>query len=298
VNIVRNPKREALVLDQIRASFTAEGPRAGVHLSDLLSPRRSFMQRAHPLPPTNAEVLYWLAGRGHEDALGRVAGLVITPQRFWFVEGDTIADECAPERLMEAISFRPDFEFGSLVPGEFKTRRSNLAEAGEEAVKYESYLEQLRGYSAIRRNNYALLLVLSLLEGRKNNDPKAKTEPALAVYDVFFTDEELEATRVWLEERRDAFVEALRAGNHTILPLCKDWMCGKQRRVVDQLAYCHNCDKTLEAPHDVRHTSTKTGAGHRVQPAVVRWEYEPSCKWYARCRPQDFDPTRGERATT
>lgn len=282
MKIERNPKRETLVLNQIRKSFTDEGPRTGVHLSDLLSPRRSYWSRVRPLDPTNSDVLYWLAGRGHEDALGRVAGLVVTEQKFWHPTSDI------PSTL--PISYRPDFTFNGLFPGEFKTRRWNLPEPGEEAIQFESYLEQLRGYCAIEGSNYGLLLVLSLLEGKNRNDPMSKSEPALAAYDVFFSDEELAGTREWLEERRDTFVTALMSRDHTTLPLCKDWMCGKPKKVIDQGAYCHKCEK--EVNHKPAHEHVI--AGH-VQPAVEHWEYEVRCKWYDVCRPQDVDPSRGER---
>jgi hypothetical protein len=38
---------------------------------------------------------------------------------------------------------------------------------------------------------------------------------------VFFTDAELDATRAWLEDRRDGFVEALEQADHAKLPLSR-----------------------------------------------------------------------------
>lgn len=270
-----------MILDQIRQTFVRDGEArnaGGLHLSDLLSPRKAFWARAMPLPPDDKDILYFVAGRGHEDAIGRVSGLVVTEQKVW-----QASTESPP------VSYRPDFTLNDLFPGEFKTRRANLAPSGEEAIVYESYLEQLRGYCAIQHEKYGVLIVLSLLEGRKAGEPKAPTEPALAVYDVFFTDEELAATRAWLEERRDELVSALRIGDPSPLPLCKAWMCGKPRKVQERGPFCLTCNKEFQTDYTARRHK------HEVQPAAVHWEYEPRCKWWKFCKPYSVDPERGPR---
>lgn len=308
MKVVRNPQREQWLMDQLRDSFGL-GDRDGdlSHMSDLLKPRQAYWQRVWPIAPTNAETLYWLAGRGHEDALGRVAGLlVVTDQR---------------ER--DRVTYRPDFTLFD-VPSEFKTRRANLAEPGQEVIVYENYLDQLRGYAALETQRRleageepmlaGNLLVLSLLEGR-SSDPLKPTEPVLAFYEVEFTLEELQAEHRLLIERRDQFegaligwsIEQLAAAvgdrmplahprAHVALPLCKDWMCGKPRKVVDARTHCQECDKDFYAVRYAdEHPKTKAGKGHHVTSEVAHWVYEPRCKWYRLCRPWETDVQRGER---
>lgn len=306
MNITRNAVREAALLAQIKASF-GDNVRDGIHLSDLLNPRRAYWGRVLPLAPSNSDVLYWTAGRGHEDVLGRIAGLQATPQRFW-----------------NGISFRPDWELPSLVvegeldPTEFKTRRSNLPDPGDEEVVFDSYLDQLRGYCAVRFQRRGNLVVLSLLEGR-GNDPLKPTEPVLAFYEVEFTEEELERERANLEDRRNQFeavvvaasIEALAAAVggrqpaldpalHKALPLCKAWMCGKPRKIVDAKPKCLTCDATkggreFETQWGIeKHQAGKSGAGHQVVNEQSHFEFEPRCKYYVFCRPQDTDKSRGQ----
>jgi hypothetical protein len=280
VKIARNAKIETRILDQIKVSFTSkdEERNATLHLSDLLNPRKAFWQRTMPLPLTTAEVLYFLAGRGHEDAFGRIAGMEPAEQRVWY-----------------GISYRPDFLMYKLVPGEFKTRRSNLAEPGEELVEYENYLEQLGGYCAVEDSQYGLLFVVSLLEGR-GRDPLKPTEPVLACYDVVFTPEELETRRQQLGERKVWLEAALKAAangvpdSHIALPLCKDWMCGKPLKVVDKVAFCRACKKEIN--HRAEHQHVQDGL---VEAEQIHWEYQARCKWHANCRPWEVDPTRGAR---
>lgn len=301
MRIERNPKREGLLLDAIRASF-ADSSRARqperIHLSDLLTPRKAYWQRVDPRPATDDECLYWVAGRGHEDALGRIAGLVV-----------------APEAEQDGVVYRPDFVWWG-VPAEFKTRRSNLAKPGEEALTYETYLNQLRGYCALRGVTTGTLVVLSLLEGRSAN-PMAPTRPELAVYEVTFDPAELEAERGLLSERRDFLVRALVAWSleqffaalggrpiddadrsarwyaQSALPLCPEWQCGRANKAVEKQPWCLDCRR--EFSNDSTAARHQAATRHTVRPAAVRWEYQPRCKWYEVCRPYVVDATRGAR---
>lgn len=297
MRVFRAPALERTLLDQIRASFGNDA-RDGIHLSDLLNPRRSYWQRVLPMSPTDHEIGYWVAGRAHEDALGRVAGLEAVEQRFFYVL--PAADAHA---ALVPISYRPDFNWlGQFA--EFKTRRANLAQPGEEAVVYDSYLDQLRGYCSIEGRTQARLIVFSLLEGERGN-PLNPTHPEFAVYNVEFTQQELDNELAQLHERRDAFeaellghaFESLGAAlggraphvEPSRLPLCKPFMCGKPRKIVDRAEFCETCGKAIT------HRAGDLRRSHDIRPEQAHWEYEPRCKWYAVCRPQDTDPTRGVR---
>lgn len=289
MKVTHNLDRTAALLTQMRNSFGLN-VRDGIHLSDLLNPRRSYWARVLPMPPTDDEVLYWTAGRGHEDALGRIAGLDSTPQQFYAVEGG------------EAISYRPDFTWQGL-KAEFKTRRANLAQEGEETVVYDSYLDQILGYCSIENERRATLIVFSLLEGR-SNDPLRPTHPEIRVYDVEFTQQELDNKREELLTRRADFERELVAHSMEQLAaaagdrlariersaqaLCKAWMCGKPTKVVDEPEFCRTCNKAItHRPGALRNS-------HDVTPKQAHWEYVARCKYYGFCRPQDVDPTRGQ----
>lgn len=278
MKIERNEQLTRSILDNIRASFST--PRTGVHLSDLLHVRKAYFERMDPRPLTDEECNYFVVGRGHEDALGRIAGLEITE-----------------EAVILGISLRPDFTlnlFGMLpdVPGEMKTRRRNLAKPGEEAEVYGSYLDQLRGYCALKEKTVGVLIVFSLLEGLSNRDPKNPTHPELACYVVTFTEEELLAERTRLTILRRMFEAAIEAREFSGLPLCEAWMCGRARKTVVQQGFCTTCG-ILAEPWLSKHTATKKGEGHMVVPEQVVWQYEPKCKWYDSCQPWTLDPSRG-----
>jgi len=298
--ITRSAAKERILLDALRASLHEE--RTGTHLSDLIKIRQAAWKRFIPLPPTDIDALYFLAGRGHEEVFARLCGVQ--------VGATTVKHVAVPEfvpgeqRFHNGVSYRPDFRWYRL-PTEFKTRRSNLAKEGEEATVYDGYLDQLKGYVAY---DYAAsgevdaghLIVLSLLEGKSLANPLKPSAPELAVYDVQFARQELVEMLQLLTDRRVQFERANGAGEDRVaeiqkLPLCAAWMCGKNHKTVLKAAHCVECDKDLYEPWASKHSSTKTGRGHTVTPEEVRWDYVPRCAHYSLCRPQDIDPTRGER---
>lgn len=294
MQIARSPEKERIILDALRASFTET--RTGVHLSDLLKVRQALWGRKFPLPPTDTETLYFLAGRGHEEVFARLCGVQVGASEVkhvpvpGFVPGE--------QRVKIGISYRPDFRWDE-EPTEFKTRRSNLAKPGDEAVEYDGYLEQLKGYCALDNVCRGRLIVFSLLEGKSFANPLQPSRPELAVYEVEFTAQDLAETMMLLTERRQMFAAALADESPlpdvSSLPLCAAWMCGKNVKTIVKKGRCVTCDKELFEPFLSRHPNTKSGAGHVIEPEQVTWEYQPRCKFYSFCRPQDTDPTRGAR---
>jgi hypothetical protein len=299
VKIERNPARERTVLNALRESFSRE-ERTGIHMSDVIKPRQAYFKRILPQPLTESSILYFLAGRGHEEVFARLAGVqlhasdVVTvkipglvggEQRFWTVPG-----------LSVPVSYRPDFRWDE-EPFEFKTRRSNLAQPGQEADTYDSYLEQHLAYCMADEKDHGILGCFSLLEGNRS-DPLNPTHPELAIYDVWYSPGDLSFAKERLEKNALAFEAALKDGTvkgGANLPLCAPWMCGKNRKTVVLAAWCQECKKELAEPWASKHTDTKTGAGHHVSPEAVRWDYVPRCEWYEFSRPQLVDPTRGSR---
>ncbi len=92
MNITRRPDLEVLVKDEMRRTFDARALDEPLHVSDLLNPRWAYFQRVMPRPITDDELGYFIAGRGHEDALWRLHG---------YQQGE--------QRIAYGISFRPDF---------------------------------------------------------------------------------------------------------------------------------------------------------------------------------------------
>lgn len=290
MRITRNPDKEKVILTALRQSF--DEPREGVHLSDLMNPRESAFKRLMPLPLTESEILFFLAGRGHEEVFARLAGVEVGASKVKYVKiPGFVAGE---QRIKHGISYRPDFRWDTK-PTEFKTRRRNLAKPGEEAIVYDSYLDQLKGYCTLDEQPWAQLVVLSLLEGQ-SGDPLNPTHPELAVYDVQFSPGDMRHMKDYLIEIAAQFSAVIQDGSIASiqeLPLCRAWMCGKNRKVIVKPAWCIECKKELAEPWASKHTSTKAGEGHTVTPEEVRWEYEPKCKWYTFSQPDKVDALRG-----
>lgn len=252
-----------------------------VHLSDLLNVRQAVFKRLLPFAPNKREVLLWTWGRGWEQELAR---------RTQMVSGQ--------QRTVEGISMRPDFtEWPGYWRGpiEIKARRANLAKEGEELVEYDNYVQQAWGYGALTNTSNALLVVTTPRAGQVYSDPKAQTQPEIHVCEVAFTAEELQQCFEQLVKLRDQFRGAHASGDPSGLPLCYDWLCGTPTKVVTAKPRCITCNREFETQFGInKHQTSKTGAGHTVVDEQVRWNYEPRCKWYAFCRPNLVDASRGQ----
>jgi hypothetical protein len=241
--------------------------REGIHLSDLLVPRKKFWQIQKPMKATLKEISYWTSGNAVEDKLLKAIG---------YNKGET--------KQWEGIFYTADTFLGN-IPCEVKSRRRWLAEEGEEERVYEHYLKQLKGYCAIENSTKGWLIVLSLME---KTDETGKTEPKWMPYDVDFTPEELEEERGRLIQTKEALGNALRVLNHKDLPPCPDWMCGKVLEIIEKKSYCTECKKEFERKDaKEKHLNSKSGKGHNVSEPVIRIEYEKECKYFDLCDPFD-----------
>ncbi len=107
MRVTRNPDKERIIIDALRESF--DEPREGIHLSDLLSVRKSYLSRVMPMPLTHSEILYFLAGRGHEEVFARLVGVNVGASEVKPVKvPGFIAGE---QRFKHGISYLPDFFF-------------------------------------------------------------------------------------------------------------------------------------------------------------------------------------------
>ncbi len=271
LKISRNQAIERMILDAVKASFDV--PREGIHLSDTLQARQAFWRRVMPLPPSDQDVLFWVAGRSAEDMYSRIPGLLVAEEKAHQVTSDL------------AVVFRPDFhlleESGFLTPTEFKSRRAPLAKPGEEAKVYAHYLSQLGGYAALEGALVGKLIVFDL--GRA----QAGQSPQLAVYDVEWTDDEMSSRLKTVEAVAELLLAAIAGYNIEVmargcatparevinaLPLCEQWLCGGRKKVF--------VDPEPRADGMVPLTLKE------------EWRYVARCPYYFLCRPQDTDANR------
>jgi len=192
-------------------------------------------------------------------------------------------------REIDGILLRPDFY--TTIPLEFKTRRRSLAQSAEEAVtRYDGYLDRVRNYCALTERPAGWLWVMGLAE----RQPNGTTKPEFQVFHVDFSPEELAETRAELARRRGLLRTAWTTRDPSPLPLCPAWQCGKVSRVQATQPHCETCKRDFAAEWGAdKHLSAKTGAGHTMRAATYTATYEPRCKWWHECRPQDVDPARG-----
>lgn len=227
--IARDSAAEGRLYDALRDSFGSD-QRLGIHLSSLLNPRQTHFRRLDPRPLTDDEIGYFTAGRGHEDIITRLLASDF---------------ESTPEEEIDGIHLRPDFVAVTdrVIPkgchAELKTRRSNLPKTDQEAgYAFKSYLDQVHGYMALKRQETMYLIVLSLTEG-KTGDPLSKSRPVIAVYKVTLSELELAKIRKDLHARKTL----LEIGNVAVMPLCWEFLCVKwvKRELLKKCPYYDQC---------------------------------------------------------
>jgi hypothetical protein len=259
MEIKRNTEMEKKLLQEIAINLSK--PREGIHLSDLLCPRKAYMSKTLPKIVTSEESMYFLTGKGHEDVYHHASGYRKVATKEW-----------------EGIFYSIDLYYDA--PCELKTRRWGLAETGKEEEEYGHYLLQLRGYCAVENTTKGYLQAWCLVDKRNANQ-----KPELGVYEVYFTEQELEAERNRLIQMRNALIFALDFSDPSDLPLCPEWMCGKKHNVMVTKPYCHTCSREFQTDYGLdKHVNAKTGKGHSVSFATYKEVFEPRCKWIVECR--------------
>jgi len=268
VKIERDAVAENEIFDRLRESITSE-ERTGIHLSDLLYPRKRYWGEIRPLPPTNDEIMYWLTGKGHETVFIRVGKFKPGVPTEW-----------------NGIVYTTDVYEG--YPVEIKTRRGWVAKDGEESDRYSNYIEQLRGYCACSNNTKGHLIVWALTQG--GDDRSKATKPIMQVYRVDFSHRELTDERLRLLDRRDKLRLALSkiltlAGNvtypkeaHKDLPPCPDWMCGVSRK---NAPVCSCGKQFATVPGYKKHIASVGETDHTL---IESFRVEMKCPYLPECR--------------
>jgi len=186
--------------------FRAEGPRPGLHVSDLANPclRRVYYSKRGLAPATDEDLLLWLAGKAHHQLLeGRVREIEL--------EGDGITGtiDCLEQ----------DTE--GRVLAEFKTTRSS---SNKDVMKeYIWWIEQVMAYLHLFGDTKARLYVLFLM-----GNWKPPTEPHLKSWELTFTEKELKDNWAEMLERKKVLCDSL---NNNLPPLGPrkgmEWICEK-----------------------------------------------------------------------
>lgn len=261
MNITRDIEIEQWAEKEVCNNWGKEA-REGIHLSDLLTPRKAYWQKVKPMNPTKEEILYWTSGNAIEERFLQAIGYQKAKVKEW-----------------EGILYTPDIFFN--FPAEAKSRRRAMAKEGEESQVYDYYLKQLLGYCAIENKRQGWLLVFSMLERQDDGT----TKPEWGFYRVEFTQEELEVERkrlIWTKKELEFCLDR----DHLYgLPFCPTWMCGKESKTMTKKGYCLNCKKEFETESGiVKHPKSKTGLGHKITMPEYKREYIKRCKYYDDCK--------------
>lgn len=274
MQLVRDPSVETFVLDEMRRVLTRG--RDGVHVSELLALRKAYWNRVAPKPLTVEEVLYFTAGRGHEDIVHSLSQV----------------ERGGPVLSAEGIFYTPDF-FTNF-PIELKSRRGGLIPPDEDAAKYfEQYVEQLSFYCALAHRTQGWLWVLFLTALREQNRDLGyrRTKPDFRAYRLELTEADLEHYRAEASRRAALLKAAEEAKDYRSLPLCPQFMCYRRAAEKTAPARCLTCRRDFQTDWGLeRHQESKTGKGHEGRKAGYKEKIEPVCKYFPECDPLNTAP--------
>jgi predicted Zn-ribbon and HTH transcriptional regulator len=256
--IIDESIKEFLV-EEIQNNWGKE-TREGIHLTDLLTPRKKYWQTIKPQKADIKDILTWLPGIEFESRFKRAINVESPPPRQW-----------------KGIWYSCDLFFN--FPCEIKMRRRNLGKAESLAMEYDWYLRQLKGYCAIENKQQGWLIVYTPVQREEGTN---RTHSDFHSVRVEFTEQELIDERRGLETMRDLLTIALETRTPEALPPCPDWMCRKERKKLIKPALCKTCGKK-EYKNIKRHLEGKRGKGHEIIEAQYEIEYD-DCKWYQECK--------------
>jgi len=187
--------------------FRRDEPLPGVHVSDLANPclRRVYYTKRGMVETRDEDLLMWLAGMGHHSLM----------------EGKLREIELEDDGITGTIDCLERGDAGEMTVVEFKTTR---ASADKDVVtSYNWWSQQIMGYCHLFGSNIARLYVLHLM-----GSWSPPTEPALKVYELEFTENEVAGNWGRLLARRDVLLASLRQEKPPVGPNegCR-WACNR-----------------------------------------------------------------------
>lgn len=217
MKIHRNEKLEQQINERSREFLEKQDRAPGIHVSSLLTPRKYYFQQIDPLPLTDRDIGFFIAGRAHHEVV-----LAIMHKQ------DKVGD--APEaqsKVWKEISYTPDYSLGFLA--EIKSTRKqsepNWNDMDALIREYKHYLNQLKMYMAVEDKEKAALIVFYI--SLRHDDANKTTFPTIRTYTVTLSPTEREEIRKEMVRGKNLINKALKLKDHSILPLCPIWMCAK-----------------------------------------------------------------------
>lgn len=208
----RSPKTEARLVERAREWLLRDERTPGIHATDVLDERLAYWQRVAPKPISDRLVNMFMVGKVlHSFIIDAVVG------------GDGTATDAGSSTSAElGIEFSPDLLINGVVR-EVKTTRS-FYEPKDPKADLGLYLEQLAVYQAATDTLVGQLWILYL--NLKGED--GKTAPAFRCFTVELDQAGLDDIKAQVRARVVAITEAVAAGDHTSLPICREFKCGRR----------------------------------------------------------------------
>ena len=224
VEVKRNEEMEKEVYDACRKMLGKK--REGIHVSDLLSPRRAFLAHMYGNRTSDKQVGMFIAGIAHHGIIESLVASWGDREVKGNMEGIFASIDC----------FRKDH------PVEVKTSR-----AWKVDKLSENYIDQLKMYCVMTGivKGHVLIFYLNVSMEIEQSDGSWESYrgPKIICYDVDFTEDELKEKKADMINNRNVLDEAKRTGDGTKLPKCPaKWMCADCGYKVE----CKEIDKPKE----------------------------------------------------
>lgn len=213
IDVKRNKKIEAKLIDKARDWIESEDRSPGIHASELLDPRLAYWRRKKPMVLPDRLVNTFLVGKVlHAFVIGVVEEkpieLKITDA------GSRTCDELG-------IEWSPDFLINGKVR-ELKTSRSFYPPKTVDDIAM--YIEQALVYMAATDTLESQVWVLYL----NLRDEEKRTSPEWRAYDITITKEDLKKIKSAVRKTRIMLQNTLETDEYRALPLCRDWLCSER----------------------------------------------------------------------
>ena len=194
------------VIEALRTSFKSE-VRTGIHVSDLVFPRKAWMQRHFPnLDLSDDECLYFICGRAHHGIIENL-----------------IASDKMKEYGLEwnGVTGTVDIMKDTGIPVEFKTTRSAKQWSMKNLPSH--YVRQLGYYVAMHNRDapegVGELLILYLARRERDFMLRERSRPVLKSYSITYPN--LDLIRGEMLLRKAMVMQSFAPPVET----CEKWMC-------------------------------------------------------------------------
>lgn len=175
------------------------------HVSDLLFPRYGYFCRVNGHTPSDEEIGFFMTGEAYHRFIQEVLGKEVAEQQGEYLN---VIGTC--DWLGDDVT-------------EIKTSRKWTVPKEPEP----HYVEQAGYYCVIFKRKKARILVIYPVAGRKWDGSQSSTVE-IAVWTVTFAPADLKEIEADMKETAGLLDEALKEKDHTELPLCLLWKCGRE----------------------------------------------------------------------